>query len=110
MNDKVIYSPEDRSLRLCIKPVFDNFGNFEIERVWELLGDSGVIEVAEIYNGVGYNIALMDGDHVYFITGNNWEDLRLSGETVIDYQGQLEDFIDYSIPSHIEFLKWLNTY
>lgn len=110
MNDRVIYSPEDKSLRLYIKPVFDNFGNFEVERVWEVLGDSGIIQADEINNGVGYNIALMDGDDVYFITADNFKDLQLSGETVIEYQGQLEDFIDYSIPSHIEFLKWLNNY
>lgn len=108
MNNKLGYIANDKSIFVKVQPTFDVNNNFEAERVWEFLGNYDVIQIDEINRYDDCNMALSDGEDVYFITGVNWEELMNQGRTVLAYQGPLEDFIDPSIPSHIEFLKWLN--
>lgn len=99
---------DDRELEVFVEPVFDRYGKFELERVWEVLGDHDVIQIDEINPGLQSNLALDSGEYVYFITPDNWEELKNTGHTTLDYRGKLDEFIDPSLPSHIDFLKWLN--
>ena len=99
--DGVHYTGDKREISVTVEPVFDKYGNFEIERVWEVLGDHDIIQIDEINPGAFYSYALDMGEYVYFITPENWNELRTIGQTTLEYQGPLKDFIDTSSRSHV---------
>lgn len=105
--DGIMYDYEDKSLHLQITPTFDKYGDFEIERVWEVLGDSDVIQIDEINGSAEHNMALSDGNDVYFITMDNWDELKHKGCTTLEFQGELKDFVDRGVRSHVNFMSWL---
>ena len=83
-------------------------GHFLLEKFYGLLEDNDVITINEINptsNKLDY--LLMDAEIVFFLYPENIQDLKEFGRTCLVNEGTLENFIDSSIPSHIEFLEWL---
>jgi hypothetical protein len=103
----VYYGSDDKELVIIVQPMFDEYNYLERERVWEILGDNDIIQIDEINPGVQSNYVLFGGEGVYFLTPRNWEELRVVGTTTLEYEGNVDDFIDETLHSHRDFKDWL---
>lgn len=79
-------------------------GNLLIEKVYDELGDSDLVECNEINPST--DSWLINDGNIYELTKKNVSELKESGSTIISFYGKLEDNIDLDCESDKAFIMW----
>lgn len=79
-------------------------GNLLIEKIFEELGNCGVIECNEINSTT--DTWICSESKIYVITDKNVKELKEKGITQICYHGLIKDNIDLNNSVHTDFIMW----
>jgi hypothetical protein len=77
----------------------------ELNYLLDLLGDSDIILGNEI-NGGTDNYLIDNEETVFVLNGRDLENLKAGKEVELQDIGKIEEVMDSSIDSHIDFLNW----
>lgn len=110
MNNTVVRLGTSLIIQINPEEYVDSLGLLDFEKLYGLLGDYDVITANELnpMNQTTYDYLLSGAKDMFFLSYEDIEQLKTTGKVSLQKQGVVEDFVDYSVSDHIDFLKWLN--